>query len=165
MPNELAKGEAKCLNGDIVLVDAGPSGGSAVRRLEPQFRLRLWAFSVVVAGLTALSCGTPATLHITAPSKVEAGVPFAVTVNAMVGGSRDTVINSAIHFTSSDRSAVLPPDYYFTANDAGSHTFSNGVILNTSGPQSITATAIGAQGLNGTANILVSAPATAIRTH
>jgi hypothetical protein len=79
----------------------------------------------------------------------------------MVGGSRDTIINSPIRFTSSDSAAVLPPIYYFNANDAGSHTFTNGVILTTAGSQSITATAVGASGLNGTANVTVSATTTA----
>jgi hypothetical protein len=81
----------------------------------------------------------------------------------MVGGSRDKIINSSIHFTSSDRAAVLPGDYYFTANDAGSHTFTNAVTLMTAGSQSITATAFGASGLNGTANVTVSA--TTATTH
>ncbi len=79
----------------------------------------------------------------------------------MVGGSRDTIINSPIHFTSSDSSAILPADYYFTANDAGSHTFTNGITLMTAGSQSITATVIGASGINGTANVTVSAATTA----
>jgi hypothetical protein len=74
----------------------------------------------------------------------------------MVGGSRDTIINTGIYFTSSDRSAVLPADYYFTAADAGSHTFTNGVTLMTAGSQRITATGIGVPGLNGTANVTVS---------
>jgi hypothetical protein len=125
--------------------------------------LRLWTLSAIVAVFDVFGCGAPATLHITAPSNAVAGAPIAVTVTAMVGGSRDTVINSAIHFTSSDGVAVLPPDYYFTANDAGSHTFADGVILRTPGTQSITATAIGAPGLKGTANVIVSAPATAMQ--
>ena len=75
----------------------------------------------------------------------------------MVGANRDTVINSPVHFTSSDSAAVLPPDYYFTANDAGSHTFINGVTLITDGSQTITGTDIGAPGINGTASITVSA--------
>ena len=124
---------------------------------------RLWALSAIVSAFAPFGCGTPATFHITAPSNVVAGEPFAVTVTALVGGNRDTVINSAIHFTSSDRAAVLPPDYYFTANDAGSHTFFNGVILKTPGTQSITATTIGAPGLNATANIIVSASTTAMQ--
>jgi len=102
-------------------------------------------------------CGTSATLDITAPSSAVAGSPFTITVTAMVGKSRDTIINSPIHFTSSDSAAVLPGVYYFTANDAGSHTFTNGVTLMTAGNQSITATVIGAPGLNGTTNVAVSA--------
>jgi hypothetical protein len=110
-----------------------------------------------VAGLVPFGCGTPATLVINAPSRAVAGSPFTITVTAMVGGSRDTIINSPIHFTSSDSAAVLPGDYDFTANDAGSHTFTNGVTLMTAGNQSITATVIGAPGLNGTTNVTVSA--------
>lgn len=103
-------------------------------------------------------CGTPhATFDITAPSSAPAGSPFTITVTAMVGANRDTVINSPVHFTSSDSAAVLPPDYYFTANDAGSHTFINGVTLITDGSQTITGTDIGAPGINGTASITVSA--------
>jgi hypothetical protein len=123
--------------------------------------LRLCALSGVIAGLLTFGCGTHATLVITVPSSAVAGQPFTVTVTAMVGGSRDTIINSPIRFTSSDSAAVLPPIYYFNANDAGSHTFSNGVILTTAGSQSITATAVGASGLNGTANVTVSATTTA----
>jgi len=102
-------------------------------------------------------CGTHAILVITTPSSAVAGSPFTVTVTAMVGGSRDTVINSPVHFTSSDSAAVLPQNYYFTASDAGSHTFTNGVTLNTPGIQSITGTILGATGINGTTNVTVSA--------
>ncbi len=119
--------------------------------------LRGWALSAVLAGLVTFACGTPATLHITAPSSSVAGSPFTITVTAMVGGSRDTVINSPVHFTSSDTAAVLPPDYYFTATDAGSHTFTNAVTLKAVGTQSITGTIIGAAGLNGSANVTVTA--------
>jgi hypothetical protein len=124
--------------------------------------LRPWALSAAVAGLATFGCGTPhATLDIGVPSSAIAGSPFTVTVTAMVGGSRDTVINSSIHFTSSDSAAVLPADYYFTATDAGSHAFTNGVTLMTTGSQSITATEIGVPGLNGTAYITVTAPTAA----
>lgn len=127
--------------------------------------LRPWVLSTAVAGLVTLGCGTPhATLNITIPSSAMAGSPFTVTVTAMVGGNRDTVINSSIHFTSSDRAAVLPADYYFTVSDAGSHTFTNGATLMTAGSQSITATEIGVPGLNGTANVTVSATTTTTQT-
>jgi hypothetical protein len=127
--------------------------------------LRPWVLSTVVAGLVTLGCGTPhATLNITTPPNAMPGSPFTVTVTAMVGGSRDTVINSSIHFTSSDRAAVLPADYYFTVSDAGSHTFTNGVTLMTAGSQSVTATEIGVPGLNGTANVTVSGTTTTTQT-
>jgi hypothetical protein len=120
---------------------------------------RLWALTAAVAGAVTFGCGTPhAILDIGAPSNATAGSPFTVTVTAMVGGSRDTAINTAIHFTSSDSTAVLPADYYFNAADAGSHTFTNGATLMTAGNQSITATEVGVPGLNGTVYITVSAP-------
>lgn len=119
--------------------------------------LRPWALSTVVAGLVGFGCGSPATLHIAAPSSAVAGSPFTITVSATVGTNPDTVINSPIKFTSSDSKAVLPGIYYFVASDAGSHTFTNGVTLNTPGNQTITATVIGAPGLNATATVTVSA--------
>jgi hypothetical protein len=123
--------------------------------------LQPWALSVAVAALAPVGCGSPAaTLEIIAPPTAIAGSPFTITVTAMVGSSRDTVINSPVQFTSSDSAAVLPGIYYFTANDAGSHTFTNGITLVTPGSQSITATVVGATALTATAKITVSAAAT-----
>lgn len=120
--------------------------------------LRLCTLSAVVAGLMTFGCGTPAAhLVISAPSTAVAGSPFTVTVTAMAGGSRDTIINSPIQFSSSDSAAILPGIYYFNANDAGSHTFTNGATLMTAGSQSITASVIGAPGISGTVNITVTA--------
>lgn len=118
--------------------------------------LRLCAFSAAVAGLLTFGCGTYATLHLAAPASAVTGSAFTITVSATIGTSPDKVINSPIRFTSSDPAAVLPPPYYFfTANDAGSHTFTNGVTLMTAGSQSITVTVIGAPGLTATANVTV----------
>jgi hypothetical protein len=119
--------------------------------------LRRAALSAAVAGLATFGCGTHATLTITAPSSAIAGSPFTITVTAMVGEGRDTIINSIIQFTSSDSAAVLPGYYKFTPSDAGSHTFTNGVTLMTPGSQSITATIIGATAITGTANVTVPA--------
>ena len=75
--------------------------------------LRVCALTATVAGAVTFGCGTPhATFAVGVPSSAIAGSPFTVTVTAMVGGSRDTVINSSIHFTSSDSAAVLPTDYF-----------------------------------------------------
>ncbi len=120
--------------------------------------LRVWALSASVAAFASFGCGTPhAIFVITAPSSATAGSPFTITVTTMEGANRDTVINSSIRFSSSDRAALLPPDYYFKANDLGSHTFTNGVTLRTVGSQTITVIDIGAPGLNGTATVTVSA--------
>ena len=116
--------------------------------------LQLGALSTAVTLM--FGCGQQATLDINAPSKATSGVPFTVTVTAMLGGSRDTIINSVVRFTSSDSGAILPDRYQFTASDAGSHTFTNGVTLVTAGSQTVTATIIDASALTATANVTVS---------
>ena len=119
--------------------------------------LYLWTLTTGIVVLLNFGCATPhAVLDLTAPSTVTAGAPFTVTVTTMLGGQRDTVINSYISFTSSDPSAILPPQYQFTSADAGSHTWSNGFILMTHGNQTISATIYDAPGINGTANVTVS---------
>lgn len=60
-----------------------------------------------------------------------------------------------IHFTSSDTHATLPADYTFVTTDAGTHAFS--VILNTLGPQTLTATDTSSSSTNGTAPTTVAA--------
>jgi hypothetical protein len=104
-----------------------------------------------------LACATAhAILSFTAPSEATAGNPFTVTVDVLYQGKRDTVINSAIHFTSSDPAAILPPDYYFTPADAGSHTWSNGFTLSTPGKQTISGQIHDASGINGSVTVAVS---------
>jgi len=121
----------------------------------------LWALSAAIAGLVAFSCGSPvANLEISAPSSAIAGSPFTVTVTVMADGRRDTIFNSPIRFTSSDSAAVLPSEYTFTAADAGSHTFTNGVTLMTAGSQSIKATDPNAPSITATANVTVTAATT-----
>jgi hypothetical protein len=73
------------------------------------------------------------------PSSTLAGAAgtFTVTVKN-ADGATDTGYTGTIHFTSSDGKAVLPADYTFGAQDAGTHAFS--ATLKTAGTQSITAT-------------------------
>lgn len=110
--------------------------------------------------LLTLSCATPhATLAFNAPSVARAGIPFSVTVNVIYQGKPDTVINSPVHFTSSDPAATLPPDYYFTTIDAGSHTWTNGFVLMTPGNQTISGYILDASGvtpITGNADISIS---------
>ena len=102
------------------------------------------------------SCGTPVTiLKVDAPSTATSGVPFSVTVSALADGNPDKIFNMDVHFASSDSAAILPNDYTFTATDAGSHTFTNGVTLMTPGTQTITATATFAHSITGAASVTV----------
>lgn len=108
-------------------------------------------------------CGTPhATLQFAAPAHVTAGTPFTVTVTVLYEGKLDTVINTPIHFASSDRAAILPTNYSFTSSDAGSHTWTNGFVLATPGSQTIsgyiylTSNDSAQSGINGSATITVS---------
>src|SRR3974390_778922 len=113
-------------------------------------RLLPWGLSGVVACLVGSSCGTTiAHLVITAPASAVSGSSFTITVPAMAGQSRDTIFNNDVRFTSSDGAAILPLTYAFTAADAGSHTFTNGVTLMTAGNQTITATVTVASSITG----------------
>jgi len=91
---------------------------------------------------------------------VTAGIPFTITVTAVAGGSLDRIFNNDIHFTSSDKTAVLPADYTFNAGDAGSHLFVGGITLMSIGDQRITATVPVAHSITGTVNVIVSTAAT-----
>jgi hypothetical protein len=119
--------------------------------------LRLGALTAAIVISMACGCGTThAILEFTAPPTVTAGSPFTVTVTATADGKRDTIINGAIHFTSSDPAAVLPADSGFTPGDAGSLTWTNGFILMTPGNQTISASIGNIPGINGTVNVTVS---------
>jgi len=70
-----------------------------------------------------------------------AGDVESVTVTAQdTDGVTRTDYTGTITFTSSDAAASLPANYTFVSGDEGVHTFTNGVTLNTSGEQSVTAT-------------------------
>jgi autotransporter-associated beta strand protein len=85
--------------------------------------------------------------QLTAPASVQTGAAFTLTVTAVDPyGNRDTNyvtnINGAVTFTTTDMDLGigLPPDAHFMSSDAGSQTFPNGVVLITTGDQTITAT-------------------------
>ena len=125
--------------------------------------LRWWGLCVaVMTAWMMVGCATPhATLQFTAPTNVTAGTPFTLTVTVLYQGKPDTVINSPIHFTSSDPAAVLPGNYYFTASDAGSHTFTDAFVLATTGSQTISGyiyfdSSMTKSGINGSATMTVS---------
>jgi hypothetical protein len=94
-----------------------------------------------ITGTTAFTvvAGAAADFALSAPASVMAGTPFSVGVTVQDAyGNTVTGYTGTVHFTSSDLQAVLPADYTFATGDAGMHQF-NGVILETSGNQTITA--------------------------
>jgi hypothetical protein len=94
------------------------------------------------------------------PSSTIAGTAGSFTVTVKdADGSIDTNYTGTVVFSSSDRQAVLPADYTFTAADAGVHTFS--ATLLTAGTQSITATDYTSASVTGTDAAITVTPAAA----
>jgi sugar lactone lactonase YvrE len=90
------------------------------------------------AGLSVLA-GAAAYLLLIGPADAQAGMAFTVTVTAYdAWGNVATGYLGRVTFASNDGAAVLPDDYAFTSDDAGSHTFS--VTLNTPGPAQLNVT-------------------------
>jgi ELWxxDGT repeat protein len=91
------------------------------------------------------------------PSPVTAGVAGSFSVTAWDAyGNRATGYTGTIHFTSGDPRKSLPPDYTFTAADAGVHSFS--ATLRTAGTQSIGVTDTGNSLLAGAQTRIVVTP-------
>jgi hypothetical protein len=77
------------------------------------------------------------------PVSSPGGSSFSVTVKVQNGdGTTRTGYLGTVHFTSTDGSATLPPNYMFVSGDNGVHTFS-GVVLRTGGSQTITVSDLG----------------------
>jgi Big-like domain-containing protein/VCBS repeat protein len=104
---------------------------------------------------TTVNASVATHFSVSAPATATLGTAFTVTVTALdafnntAAGYRGTV-----HFTSSDGAAVLPPNYTFTAADAGVHSFT--VTLNTAGTQSVTVTDTVTGSITGSTNITVN---------
>jgi hypothetical protein len=101
---------------------------------------------------------------LTAPATATAGTPFDVTVQAV-----DTFGQTAVGykgtptFSSTDinPAVVLPPDYTFTAADAGTHTFAGMTALVSAGSQTRSATDTATGSITGSAAVTVN-PAAAV---
>jgi hypothetical protein len=92
---------------------------------------------------------------VLAPSAVAPGAAFSFSVSALdATGHINTNYTGTAHFTTSDSSGLVPPDYTFVAADHGTHTFT--ATLNTLGGQSITATDTKDPAITGTAPVTVS---------
>jgi hypothetical protein len=95
-------------------------------------------------------------LLMSAPVNVTRTRPFTVSVTAFdLFNNVATGYAGTIHFTTSDSSHTLPPDYTFIAGDQGVHYFPNGVTMNTFGAQTVTATDTGMSSIAGSASVNV----------
>ncbi|HEX7335982.1 MAG TPA: hypothetical protein VF252_02140 [Gemmatimonadales bacterium] len=93
------------------------------------------------------------------PAQALAGVAYDLSITARDPfGNTATGYRGTIHFTSTDPLATIPPDYTFTAEDAGTHSFAAAVILRTAGAASVRVTD------NADATIFVVIPVTVAAT-
>src|SRR5439155_22712740 len=91
------------------------------------------------------------------PANATAGTAFSITVTAKDAyGNTATGYRGTLHFTSSDGQATLPANYTFTAADSGSHAFTNGVTLRTTGNQTVTVTDTVTGSITGSAAVNVT---------
>jgi hypothetical protein len=99
-------------------------------------------FNVLPSGTQSIAVNPASAASFTVggfPTATTAGVPNSFTVTAMDAfGNVATGYTGTVAFTSSDPIASLPPNYTFTAADAGTHTFS--AALKRAGAQYILAT-------------------------
>jgi ELWxxDGT repeat protein len=113
-------------------------------------------------GLSQVRPALASSFNVNAPTSTTAGSSFSVTVTALDPYSNiATSYTGTIHFTSSDPQAALPPDYTFTASDAGVHTFT--ATLKTAGNQSLTATDTTLGSLTGNQSNIAVSPAAVSR--
>ena len=97
-------------------------------------------------------------LVVTAPAGTTAGAPFSITVQALdMFNNRATGYRGIVRFTSTDGAATLPGNFTFTSTDQGSHTFTNGATLRTTGSRTITATDTVTGSITGNATVNVTA--------
>jgi histidinol-phosphate/aromatic aminotransferase/cobyric acid decarboxylase-like protein len=111
---------------------------------------------LVNANNAAATLAGATSLRLTAQPTTVAGQPFAVTVTALdANGNPATGFTGTIALTAATQATAQPLSYTFTAADAGTHTFTNGLFLSTGGTQTVTVTP-------GAARLLaIAAPATA----
>jgi hypothetical protein len=112
--------------------------------------------SASASSVATVAPAAAAQIVLTASPNTIAGTGIDVTVQVEDAlGHTVPGYTGTVHFTSTDPEALLPADYTFTTADAGVHTFSNGVVLKTAGPETITATDTVVASLVSTALVVV----------
>jgi hypothetical protein len=98
------------------------------------------------------------TVVITPPSPAGVGDPGMMLVTLYDQNyAVATGYTGTIQFSSSDASAVLPPNYAFTGADAGTHSFP--ITFFTPGVQVVTATDVASATITGSRSVIVGPPA------
>lgn len=93
---------------------------------------------------------------VSGPGTSTAGAQFPITVTVLDQyGHTGAAYLGTVHFTSTDAGATLPPDYTFTAADAGTHTFLQ-LQLFAAGSKSIAVSDTGSASVTGSAAISVT---------
>ena len=100
----------------------------------------------------AVSAGSAAAVTVSAPSLVNAGTTFnfIITVQDPFGNAVDGYTGT-VSFTSTDSSAVLPPDYTFTGTEGGVRVLE--AVFETQGVQTITVSGASVSGTSGPINV------------
>jgi len=100
------------------------------------------------------------TFILTLPSVMGAGNAASATLTAYDSSYNiATGYTGTVHFTSTDGSATLPPDYTFTPGDAGVHAFPSGFTLFTPGSHIVTFTDTATATNTGSVGVTVGPPA------
>jgi hypothetical protein len=108
----------------------------------------------------AVSPAAAGAFILAAPANVTAGASFSLTLTVQDAyGNVVTGYVGAVHFSSTDPQAGLPPDYTFTTADDGTHTFST--TLKSAGTRSISATDTATRTLSGGVSGIAVSPAAA----
>jgi len=103
-------------------------------------------------GAITVSAAAASKFLISVPSGIKAGVAFSLTLTVEDAyGNIVSGYTGTVHFTSSDKSALLPANYTFSAADKGVHTFT-GLVLRKKGKQTITITDVLNSGLTASVN-------------
>jgi hypothetical protein len=115
----------------------GAGDPAAVASLDQRGSVR-GGFAGSSTDIGAFEAGDVAQFRLLAPAAVGAGEPFDLTVVALDRwGNVASTYTGTVHFSSTDLFALLPEDYTFAGDDAGSHTFA--ATLQTPGHQSLAA--------------------------
>jgi hypothetical protein len=102
-----------------------------------------------------ISAAAATHFRISAPASVMAGTAFSITVTAVDAfGNVAIGYRGRVHFTSSDKHAVLPSNYTFVSGDNGVRTFT--VTLRSGGTRSVTATDATDGSITGSTNVIVA---------